>query len=391
MNGMDRMSSFLIFGKKWLPFLLLAPFQFIFGIIYSWGTIANAVHVQGGWSYSLLDLAFSLTLLAILPAVIWAGHALRRINPKTMLGISLCIAIAGDLLIIINNTPTIFIIGCNILTLGISSGLSTAACIALISRLYPKYKGTAGGTLLAIYGMSAIVSAPVFNFLNVNFGWRMALALLIGGYVFISCIAWIFLPKASPQKAHKTKHIPLKRMLKHPQLLWAMLLILAAAPFGSASFASIGDLSDKMGFGAKFIIIAVAMMAIGNGTGRLAFGLLADMRSVRFSRNTVFAVNAAAGLLLLLSIHGAGLIFFTVYPLLTGLAFGGMAGKLPAVAGHVVEQDNAETAFGLLLGTFALASFLGPSLSAIVGMDISLQVLALFSIAAFSVAVILRD
>jgi MFS-type transporter involved in bile tolerance (Atg22 family) len=73
---------------------------------------------------------------------------------------------------------------------------------------------------------------------------------------------------------------------------------------------------------------------------------------------------------------------FAAYPLLIGLAFGGMAGKLPALAAHVAEDGHAETAFGLLFGAFAFASFLGPLVSAAVGMRTALQVLGLCAVAA---------
>jgi hypothetical protein len=47
-----------------------------------------------------------------------------------------------------------------------------------------------------------------------------------------------------------------------------------------------------------------------------------------------------------------------------------------------VEHGHADSAFGLLFGAFAFASFLGPLVSAAVGMQTALQVLGLCAMTA---------
>ncbi len=371
-------------GARWWPVLLLAPFQFIFGLIYSWGTISSAIHAQSGWTHSTLDLAFSLTPLALLPAVVWAGHGLRRVSPKTMLAMALACFTIGGAGGLAYGTPLAFMLGYSVLALGIGAGLSTAACIAMISRIYPKRRGALGGALLALYGMSSVVSAPWFQLLDVHLGWRTALAVLLGVYAALGWIAWVMLPTVlATRQSHSDTRIGLWTMLSHRPLRWALILILLAAPLGSASFATIGHLAHELGFGSSFTLAAVAGMAAGNGLGRLGFGALADLYGARFSRSVVMAVNALAAAIIVSALYGRFYMPFVAYPLLIGLSFGGMAGKLPALAAHVVEDGHAETAFGLLFGAFAFASFLGPLASSIFGMRDALDVFAITSAAAW--------
>jgi MFS transporter, OFA family, oxalate/formate antiporter len=375
---------------RWLPLLLLTPFQFIFGLIYSWGTISSAINAQSGWPHATLDLAFSFTPLALLPAVILAGHGLKRISPKTILALALACFTGGSIIGLLPASPLSFMLGYSVLALGIGAGLSTAACIAIISRLYPEHRGSLGGGLLALYGMSSVVSAPVFDALNSHLGWRLSLVALLGCYAAIGWLAWAMLPAVPVHKTHSTTHMSLWTMLRHRQLRWSIGLVIMATPLGSASFATIGHLSHNLGFDRKFAVMTVALMALGNGAGRLGFGVLADMRSASFSRFAVLSINALAAMLLLFNLHGFGVAIFAVYPLLIGLAFGGMAGKLPALAAHVVEEGHAETAFGLLFGVFAFASFLGPLLSAAWGMQHALQAFAVCAVAAWVAASIVK-
>lgn len=373
-------------GAGWRSILLLAPFQFIFGLIYSWGAISPAIHAQSGWSRATLDLAFSLTPLALLPAVVLAGHGLRRMSPKTMLAVALGCLTVGGATGLASGAPLPFMLGYSILGLGVGAGLSTAACITIVSRLYPERRGALGGALLALYGMSSVVSAPLFESLDSRFGWRIALSVLLGLYAVLGWLAWARLPNLPVQKGHAETHVSLWTMLGHRPLRWALALVLLAAPLGSASFATVGHLTRELGFGPSFGLAAVAAMAVSNGLGRLGFGALSDLRSARFARNAVLAVNALAATILLAMLHGLDGRAFAAYPLLIGLAFGGMAGKLPSLAAHVVEDGHVETAFGLLFGAFALASFLGPLASAAFGMREALEGFAICAIVAWLLA-----
>ncbi|MDD4887071.1 MAG: MFS transporter [Thiomonas sp.] len=367
--------------RRWIPFVLLTPFQFIFGLIYSWGTISPALHIQSGWPQATLDLAFSLTPLGLLPAVILAGRALHRLAPKTLLALALACFTVGGGIGLLTASPVAFMLGYSLLALGVGAGLSTAACIALVSRLYPQRRGSLGGALLALYGMSSVVSAPLFDEINRHMGWRPSLAALLGVYAAIGWLAWAILPEAPAAPGRQTDHLPLMILLRQRPLQWALVIVLMAAPLGSASFATIGHHTKALGISSALGVLAVSLMALGNGVGRLGFGLLADWISPRFSRTATLGLNALAALLLLGVLHGFGVWAFAAYPLLIGLAFGGMAGKLPALAAQVAEH-HGEAAFGLLFGAFAFASFLGPLLSAGLGMHSALQGLALCALAA---------
>ena len=367
--------------RRWIPFVLLMPFQFIFGLIYSWGTISPAIHLQSGWPQATLDLAFSLTPLGLLPAVILAGRALPRLAPKTLLALALACFTVGGGIGLLAAWPVAFMLGYSALALGVGAGLSTAACIAMVSRLYPQHRGSLGGALLALYGMSSVISAPLFDEINRHMGWRPSLAAVLGVYATAGWIAWAFLPAAPAAPGRQADPLPLTVLLRQRPLRWALVIVLLATPLGSASFATIGHLTQALGVSAALGVLAVPLMALGNGLGRLGFGLLADWISPRFSRTATLGLNALAALLLLGALHGFGAWVFAAYPLLMGLAFGGMAGKLPALAAHVAD-GHAEAAFGLLFGAFALASFLGPLLSAGLGMHWALQWLAFSALVA---------
>lgn len=376
--------------KTWRIFILLVPFQFIFGLIYSWGSISLAIHHQSEWPHSTLDIAFSLTPLSLLPAVILSGHWLQRITPKTMLAWAMVCFSVGSVIGLFANTPWLFILGYSVLALGLGAGLSTSACIALISRLYPEHRGKLGGGLLAVYGASSVLSVPIFNALNIYIAWRPALGILLGSYAVFGWLCWVLLPSFPVASNQKSDHIAFKTLLSHRPLVWALCLVLAAAPFGSATFATIGRLAQEMGLSQTFVVAAVAMLALGNGLGRLAAGVLADMYSAQMSRNVVLTLNALAYVVFLIVSYSGMHWLFWSFPLLIGSAFGGLAGKLPSLAAHVFPE-HPSAAFGLLFGTFAMGSFLGPLVSAEIGTNHAIQFLGLLAFLALPMGLIERS
>ncbi len=373
--------------RIWHIFMLLVPFQFIFGLIYSWGSISLAIHHQSGWAHSTLDIAFSLTPLSLLPAVILSGHWLQRVTPKTMLAWAMICFSLGSVIGVFASTSWLFIAGYSVLALGLGAGLSTSACIAIISSLYPEHRGKLGGGLLAVYGASSVLSVPIFNVLDGYISWRPAIGILLGSYAAFGWLCWFLLPTFPVASHQKSGRIAFKTLLSHRPLIWALCLVLAAAPFGSATFATIGRLAQEMGLSRTFVIAAVAMLALGNGLGRFAAGVLADMYSARISRNVVLGLNALAyAVFLIVSYSGVYGLFWS-FPLLIGCAFGGLAGKLPSLAAHVFPE-HPSSAFGLLFGTFAMGSFLGPLVSAEIGTNHAMQVLGLLAFLALPMGLI---
>jgi MFS transporter, OFA family, oxalate/formate antiporter len=372
-------------GDGWKAVVLLTPFQFMFGLVYAWGGMAPAIHTATGWSASLLDLMFSLTPLALLPAVLTGGHLVGRFAPERVLRWALGCFAVGGLLALTSASPARFAIGYAILALGLGGGLSTSASIALIHRVAPHAQGRLSGALLAIYGLSASVSGPLFLWLEHHAAWRMALAIVMTGYGVVAGLSLMVLRTGSGPAAHRSTHDGTSRVKARGAwrpAAWNMVLLIATVPFGSAVFAAVGRIATQHGHAVGLGVAGASIMSAANGIGRFAGGLLADMSSVRVTWCVVLGL-AACG-------YGANLadgqfhvpVLFLLFAALTGLSFGALAGKLPALAAYT-SPSNPAFVFSIYFGTFALGSFGGPFLSAGLGLPITMTVFGSMTLAAF--------
>ncbi|WP_223070368.1 hypothetical protein [Paenibacillus caui] len=213
--------------------------------------------------------------------------------------------------------------------------------------------------LIAIYGLSAVVVAPLFNHLAADLNWIDSLRIVVASLTLIGWIGVFILPKyATPERTAKAS-VKFFTVLKNRELLVSAAILVLTAPLCSMIFAEIGNLIGHLSASPAWISLSVVLMSIGNSTGRFFGGALADRSGGLAARNLVLGLNVLSGIgILMLS---GSLIGLVLLAFMFGLGFGGLAGILSPLAKKVVPQAP-HTAFGFLFGGFAFGSFIGPLL-----------------------------
>jgi MFS transporter, OFA family, oxalate/formate antiporter len=367
----------------WKAVALLIPFQFMFGLIYAWGAMAPTIHLATGWSASTLDLMFSLTPLVLLPAVLVSGHLVGRLGPARVLQVSIGCFFIGGVLALSGDSPKLFAAGYAGIALGIGGGLSTPACVALIHNIAPNRQGRLAGTLLAIYGLSGAISGPLFLWLARHASWHIALAIVMAAYAVTAgfCLTrvrtGVVANPAAPIET-RPRHEPISLW----QPIWNIVLLCATVPFGSVVFAAIGRLATEHGHTAGLGVAGASIMSLANGAGRFAGGVLSDLRSIPVTWCLILGLGVGGYLMALADVRFGSPALFLLFAALTGLSFGALAGKLPAVAAHT-SSSNPALMFSFYFGTFAFGSFGGPFLSAELGLPITMTILGSATVISF--------
>jgi MFS family permease len=367
----------------WKAVALLVPFQFMFGLIYAWGAMAPVIHLATGWSASTLDLMFSLTPLVLLPAVLLGGHLAGRLGPARVLQVAVGCFVIGGVLALSGDSPKLFAAGYAGLALGIGGGLSTPACVALIQNIAPNRQGRLAGTLLAVYGLSGAISGPLFVWLADRASWHIALAIIMAAYVVAAGCCLTRVQSGVVEHHAASSKTPLSHEpISIWQPIWNIVLLCATVPFGSAVFAAIGRLATEHGHTASLGVAGASIMSLANGAGRFAGGVLSDLSSIAVTWCAILALAVGGYSVGLADARLGSPVLFLLFAALTGLSFGALAGKLPALAAHT-SSSNPAVMFSLYFGTFAFGSFGGPCLSAELGLPIAMRVLGAATVVSF--------
>jgi MFS transporter, OFA family, oxalate/formate antiporter len=265
------------------------------GVLYSWSVVKKAIPAEWGWNDFQKTLPYSLACLIFSIFMVPAGRAQDRFGPRW-------VALAGGItvgisLIIASFTTTVaaFAVGFGVLAgAGIGMGYA-AATPAAVKWFPPKRTGLIAGLVVAGFGLASVYIAPLATFLinhfktGENTGPGVQMTLLIFGIAFLVAVSILSQLLAVPPAGWKpaapaaagavapkpTSDFTWPQMLGRPQFYMMWLMYAFAA---GAGLMIVGNLASivliKTGSNAGFVL--VALLAVGNASGRITAGIVSD-------------------------------------------------------------------------------------------------------------------
>jgi len=220
-------------------------------------------------------------------------------------------------------------------------------------------------------GLASLIFAPLGNFLIANLDVRAAvrvLGLLMTG-VFLVISWFIAIPEegwkpagmtaAKTAAAASSRDLHWKALLKTPAFYTMWLMTLCAVTAGSMMTGQASAIAQHMaGITAAQASTLVAIMAVANFSGRLAFASLSD----KFGRYQVlFALLCVSGLdMLLLFPKADNYLLFMAALCIAAACYGGTMATLPSLVSDAFGARYFSTNYACIYTGFTCASFVGP-------------------------------
>jgi OFA family oxalate/formate antiporter-like MFS transporter len=291
-------------NRGWLVTFSGTGINLALGILYTWSMFKGAIEKEFGWKGSQLNDPYALCCLVFAFAMILAGRCQDKFGPRLTASIGGLLVGAGFLLCSTANSYVIWLLGFGALAgIGIGFGYSSATPPAL--KWFPPSKtGMIAGLVVAGFGLAPVYLAPASQHLLGHYQVKTSMLVLGLAFVVIVCgLAQLLVnppagyvagarpaapgTAAKPAAANATP----REILRQPTfwLLWVIYFIGAGAGLmviGSVS----GMAKQSMG---ELAFVAVAVMAIGNASGRILAGTLSDRIGRRWTLCLVLALQAA--------------------------------------------------------------------------------------------------
>ena len=273
------------------------------GILYTWSMFKGAIEKEFNWQGSQLNDPYALCCLVFSAAMIFAGRCQDKFGPRLTASIGGLLVGAGFLLCSTTNSYGVWLLGFGVLAgIGIGFGYSSATPPAL--KWFPPSKtGLIAGLVVAGFGLAPVYLAPTSQYLLGHYQVKTSMLILGIAFVVIVCslaqllknppAGYIAATKPSaPGTAPKpvATNVTPSEILRQPTfwLLWVIYFIGAGAGLmviGSVS----GMAKNSMG---ELAFVAVAVMAIGNASGRILAGTLSDRIGRRWTLCLVLLIQA---------------------------------------------------------------------------------------------------
>jgi len=340
------------------------------GVIYAWSVFLKPLMGDFGWTTAETSLAFTILLVTFAVVMIPAGRLNDKIGPRKTASIGgVLLGLGFFLSSFTTSLPWLY------LSYGIISGAGIALAyvtpIATCVKWFPDKKGLVTGLIIAGFGLSSAFLAPLATYLIDTIGWQTAfqalgiafLLITVGGAQGLKIPPQGWCPagwQASPlAKALPAQDYNWKQMLKKKEFWMIWLMYTFGTTAGLGVIGHVAKFAQETGMEAILAALAVSVLAIFNGLGRIAWGGISDKIGRVKAMTLMFVIEAAVMFLL---IGTTGILLFVAVAVV-GFCFGGNLSIFPSTTAELFGTKYYGVNYGFVFTAYGIGGVLGPYLS----------------------------
>ena len=342
------------------------------GVLYAWSVLSKNIPPEWQWSEAGKSWPYSVACLMFALIMVPAGRMQDKIGPRVVASIGGILVGMGLIIASLSPSLPIFVLGFGVLA-GAGFGFGYAAATPPAIKWFPAAKtGLVTGIVVAGFGLASVYVAPLASSLIGAYGIPTTLlAFGIGFLVVVVSLAQLlkvppagFVPDGSRAGAGKAvaagdEYTP-GEVLRTWQFYLLWFLFLCGAGAGLMIISKLAKLVEvqanlKLGF------LLVAVLAIGNGGGRICAGMLSDRIGRSSTLLLCFLVQAVS--ILLLSQAAAGNFIGTVpmlvlLSMLIGANYGANLSVFPSITKDFYGLKMFGVNYGLVFTAWGIGGFL---------------------------------
>jgi MFS transporter, OFA family, oxalate/formate antiporter len=362
-------------NKGWLVTFAGTSALLALGVLYAWSVFKANIPADWGWTDSQKSLPYSVACVLFSVMTLVGARLLSRFGPRWMVRAGGVLAGLGVIISSQSTSPWVFTLAFGGL-LGSGIGFVYASASPTALKWFPASKtGLISGIVVGGFGMGSAWVAPLARTMIASFGLQNTMLYLgIGMLVAVVGFAQLlqtppagFQPEgAKPAKGSaKVTNEKIEFTARETFKTWQFYAIWIAFAMGSgAGLMIIGNLasivSEQIGLGAVSAV-AVAALAVGNGSGRVLYGALSDRIGRKPTLIIAFIFQAA--LIVGLSLVKTGSSLASVPVLMTlvvliGANYGANLSVFPAITKDYYGLKNFAMNYGMVYMAWGLGGFM---------------------------------
>lgn len=342
------------------------------GILYTWSVISKGIPDSWNWSEADKSWPYAIACLVFCLIMVPAGRMQDHIGPRIVATIGGILVGIGMITASFTTSPVGYIIGFGVLA-GAGIGFGYASATPPAVKWFPAARtGLIAGIVVSGFGLASVYAAPLAKWLISTVGISKMLMILGAGFlVTVTGLAQILKPPpkgyvpaglptgTSGAGAVKENYTPVE-MLKTWQfyLLWFMYACGAGA--GLMVIAKLAVIaSTQAGVALGFILVAV--LAIGNGAGRIIAGILSDKIGRKLTMFICFVLQAVFIIVLSLARTGNILANVSVLALISALIganYGANLSLFPSITKDYYGLKHFGINYGLVFTAWGMGGFM---------------------------------
>ena len=360
-------------NRGWMVTFAGMGINLALGVLYTWSVISKGIPDSWGWNETSKSLPYSIACLVFALFMVPAGRLQDKLGPRVVASIGGLLVGVGLIFTSRTTSPVMYILGFGLLA-GAGIGFGYAAATPPAVKWFSAAKtGLIAGIVVSGFGLASVYVAPLTNWLIGT--WSLQTALMILGAAFlvvVIALAQILQPppagyvpegsvpgNPSAPVAKKDDFSP-QEMLRTWQfyVLWFMYVCGAGA--GLMVIAKLAAIvKEQAGINLGFVLVAI--LAIGNGAGRIIAGLVSDKLGRLRTMMICFVLQAVLVFLLSRANTGSILASIPVLALISafiGANYGANLSLFPSITKDYYGLKNFGVNYGLVFTAWGIGGFM---------------------------------
>lgn len=338
------------------------------GVLFAWSVVSKAIPDDWGWSEAGRALPYSVACLVFALTMVPAGRLQDRVGPRVVASFGGVLLGAGMILASLTSSLSVYVVG-----FGALAGAGIGACHASATPAAVKWfpassTGLITGLVVSGFGFAGVYIAPLANALIEARGvpatmLAFGIALLV---IVVALAQWLRVPppgfvheaSAAAGDLRRTGFTP-GEMLRTWQFYLLWFLLVCGSGAGLMVISKLAKMVEvQSGLSLGFMLVAI--LALGNGGGRIAGGFLSD----HFGRKpTLLVANLAQAVAILLlaaarpdNLLGSGAAMAAL-SLAIGANYGANLSQMPSITNDYYGLRHFGVNYGLVFTAWGLGGF----------------------------------
>jgi len=348
------------------------------GILYTWSVISKGVPPEWGWTEADKSLPYAVACLVFCLIMVPAGRMQDIIGPRWVATLGGLLVGFGLIAAGFTTSPIGYVIAFGVFAgAGIGFGYASATPPA-VKWFPPEKTGTIAGIVVSGFGLASVYAAPLAKWLTAVYGLqKMIMILGVAFTVVVVGLAQFLKPPhrvlqftkglGNAGAMQKEENAPKKKenftsgeMLKTWQfyVLWFSYACGAGAGLMVISkLAAIAKIQANVELG----FILVAILAIGNGGGRILAGILSDKIGRKITLFCCFVIQAVL-VILLSQAKGDSILasvpMLAIISALIGANYGANLSLFPSATKDYYGLKHFGMNYGLVFTSWGVGGFM---------------------------------
>ncbi len=351
------------------------------GILYTWSVISKGIPDDWNWTETDKSLPYMFACLIFALVMVPAGRWQDKFGPRIVATIGGVLVGIGFIVAGQTISPFGYLIGFGVLA-GAGIGFGYASATPPAVKWFPPAKtGLIAGIVVSGFGLASVYAAPLAKWLTATYGLgKMMMILGIGFFCVVVSLAQLL---KAPHKVHqfikeygevgrkkkdamvgmpviRANDLSSRQMLQTSSFYMLWFMYACGAGAGLMIISKLARIaSTQAGIQLGFLLVAV--LAIGNGGGRIIAGMLSDKIGRKATMLICFISQAI--LILLLSQAKTGNILATapvmaLISALIGANYGANLALFPSITKDYYGLNNFGTNYGLIFTSWGVGGFM---------------------------------